>query len=407
MKLNIIIIAILGFSIFFVTGQAYAPCIEGPGINCNNYPPPSLSQIKFDKLNYETSDKPIVTIIGAPDAVAHLEIDDSSSNIIFTHDTNMSPNGTVSYVVDISSYKPGVYSVIVTSLISKLTTSFAVGLAPTGGPIMLNTDRNSYHPGDNVTIVGAWNPNTLIQLSLIDPNGISVKSIQIFSDKTGHFFSLDFAIPSVAVTGTWKLDSTSGVSHSSVNITVENVTGTQIDKTITLSPLKQFKSGIAANDVTCRYGLQLIFKFEDSSPVCVTKQTAQTLVERWWGIYVPAVTEQNIPILSNSIKVQNTDFIINYNISGSNKLVDANMDSQSKSLILSLNTINNGTLVVSIPRALLDIKKNDRGMGEFHMLADGQETTFKEIHTTLTDRIFSIPFQNGTKNIEIIASELI
>ncbi len=56
---------------------------------------------------------------------------------------------------------------------------------------------------------------------------------------------------------------------------------------------------------------------------------------------------------------------------------------------------------------LHDIKKNDRGMGEFYMLADGRQTIFKEIHTTPTDRIFSIPFQNGTSKIMIIATELI
>lgn len=108
-----------------------------------------------------------------------------------------------------------------------------------------------------------------------------------------------------------------------------------------------------------------------------------------------------------TVGVTNANFTINYNISGNNKLLDANMDLQSKSLILSLQSTNNGTLIVSIPRALLDIKKNDRGMGEFYMLADGQETDFKETHTTLTDRVFSIPFQNGTKDIEIIATELI
>ena len=108
-----------------------------------------------------------------------------------------------------------------------------------------------------------------------------------------------------------------------------------------------------------------------------------------------------------TVGVTNANFTIHYNISGNNKLLDANMNLQSKSLVLSLQSTNNGTLIVSVPRALLDIKKNDRGMGQFYMLANGQETAFKEIHTTLTDRVFSIPFQNGTKNIEIIAFELV
>ena len=169
------------------------------------------------------------------------------------------------------------------------------------------------------------------------------------------------------------------------------------------TPLKQFKSGIAAKDVKCRYGLELIFKFEDSSPVCVTKQTAQTLVERWWGMYVPAVTE-HIPILSNSIKVQNTDLTINYNISGNNKLVDANADVNSKSLTLSLKTTNNGTLTVSIPRTLVDARIGQQQDDKFYVLMDGQEVNYTEINTTNTTRTLSIPFTNSIEKIEIIGT---
>jgi hypothetical protein len=249
MKLNVIVIVILGFFILFVTNQAYAPCIEGPGINCNNYPPPALTQINADKLNYETTDKPVMTIIGVPNAVAHLEIDDPSSNIIFTHDINLSSNGTARYVLDISSYKPGVYSTIATSLISKLTTSFAVGLATTGDQIMLNTDKNSYLPGDNVTILGAWNPNTLVQLSLVDPSGISVKSIQTFSDKTGHFSSSNFTIPINAIPGIWQIDATSGVAHTQEKITINPTNNSAQNVTYSSNPIPSITSSILLSPV--------------------------------------------------------------------------------------------------------------------------------------------------------------
>ncbi len=50
-----------------------------------------------------------------------------------------------------------------------------------------------------------------------------------------------------------------------------------------LSPLKQFKSGIAANDIRCRSDFQLVIKSDDGSPACVKPQTAQKLVERGWA----------------------------------------------------------------------------------------------------------------------------
>jgi Spherulation-specific family 4 len=51
-------------------------------------------------------------------------------------------------------------------------------------------------------------------------------------------------------------------------------------KTSVPVPLKQFKSGILANDVICKEGLQLVIKTEDGSPACMYKTTAQKLVER-------------------------------------------------------------------------------------------------------------------------------
>ncbi|HYL66862.1 MAG TPA: hypothetical protein VEU72_06875 [Nitrosopumilaceae archaeon] len=50
-----------------------------------------------------------------------------------------------------------------------------------------------------------------------------------------------------------------------------------------LSPLQQSKSGIAAKDVACKEGLQLIIKAEDDSPACVSSYNINKLVERGWA----------------------------------------------------------------------------------------------------------------------------
>jgi hypothetical protein len=50
-----------------------------------------------------------------------------------------------------------------------------------------------------------------------------------------------------------------------------------------LSPLKQFKSGIAAKDVKCAPDLQLVIKEEDSSPACIKQNDATMLVQRGWA----------------------------------------------------------------------------------------------------------------------------
>jgi hypothetical protein len=49
------------------------------------------------------------------------------------------------------------------------------------------------------------------------------------------------------------------------------------------SPLVQFKSGIAANNIKCHQGFQLVIKAENGHPACVRSQTAQTLVDWGWA----------------------------------------------------------------------------------------------------------------------------
>jgi len=50
------------------------------------------------------------------------------------------------------------------------------------------------------------------------------------------------------------------------------------------SPLKQFKTGVAAKDVTCKENLELILKTQDNSPICVKSDTAITLIKRGWAM---------------------------------------------------------------------------------------------------------------------------
>lgn len=57
-----------------------------------------------------------------------------------------------------------------------------------------------------------------------------------------------------------------------------------------LSPLKQFKSGVAIGDIQCRQDLQLIFRTIDNSPICVKSLTAEKLNLRGYayGVWFPS-----------------------------------------------------------------------------------------------------------------------
>ena len=174
---------------------------------------------------------------------------------------------------------------------------------------------------------------------------------------------------------------------------------------VLVSPLRQFKWGILQENIQCQTNLILMFKTEDGSPACVKPQTAQKLVERGWGMLISSVAQQNVPILLDSIKVANTNFTINYNITGGgNKLLDANQEVKTKSLVLSLGTINDGTLIVGIPRALIDAKLDNNQDEKFFVLLGGQEVAYTEAKTD-TKRTLTIPFKHDSTKIEIIGSQ--
>ncbi|MHB8601607.1 MAG: hypothetical protein ACYC9R_03075 [Nitrosotalea sp.] len=176
----------------------------------------------LDKLSYQNTDEPVIRITGPSSSTINLIIIDPSDKQKFADIINLGSDGQASYAFNLTSYTPGIYSAVVSHAEEKVEKSFAVGLSTSTGKITLNTVKDSYLPGDNIIIIGSANANSLLQITLTDPNGQIIKSIQTFSDKTGHLSSFDFSIPSIAVPGTWKLDGTSGVNHESIPIIVKS-----------------------------------------------------------------------------------------------------------------------------------------------------------------------------------------
>ena len=177
----------------------------------------------LDKVSYQNTDKPVATITGPPSSTINFIIVDPSDKQKFADIVNLGSDGLATYSFNLTSYTPGIYSAVVSHAEEKIEKTFAVGLSTTGtGLIKLSTVKDSYLPGDNIIIIGTANSNSLLQLSLTDPNGQLIKTMQTFSDKTGHFSSFDFSIPPVATPGTWKLDATSGINHTPVQLTVKS-----------------------------------------------------------------------------------------------------------------------------------------------------------------------------------------
>ena len=50
------------------------------------------------------------------------------------------------------------------------------------------------------------------------------------------------------------------------------------------SPRMQVAHGVAAHDVKCKDGFELVFKSKDGAPACVKSASVQSLIERGWAM---------------------------------------------------------------------------------------------------------------------------
>ena len=107
-----------------------------------------------------------------------------------------------------------------------------------------------------------------------------------------------------------------------------------------------------------------------------------------------------------TVKVDGTDFSVTYSITNG-KVLGIKADVPSKSLIVSIQTTGDGVLTITLPRGLIDAKSDNQTDDKFFVLTDGQEADFQETNTASTDRTLSIPFSDGTSEIEIIGTWIV
>jgi len=104
------------------------------------------------------------------------------------------------------------------------------------------------------------------------------------------------------------------------------------------------------------------------------------------------------------IKVQGSDFKINY-VMTEGMIKQIYPDEDSKSLILQIDSISNGTLAIKLPREVIDAKfGNDDD--DFFVVADGDEIDFEETKSG-NERTLSINYPAGTEEIEIIGTSVV
>ncbi len=108
---------------------------------------------------------------------------------------------------------------------------------------------------------------------------------------------------------------------------------------------------------------------------------------------------------SNILTINGTNFLITYTITGG-QVQDIRADTQAKSLIISIQTDGDGILNMTLPRSLIDSRIGGQDE-QFFVLNDDQESYFQETNTTNMNRTISIPFEDGTEQIEVVGTQVV
>ena len=180
--------------------------------------------LEFDKLNYKSGEKAIITLTGkASEIINLLIIDPSDKPKGESQSIKLGADGRGSVILDLKGYGIGVYTAVLSKGGDQSQEIFTVGLLTGSGEIDINTTKISYLTGDPVLVLGETGPNVLLTVTLINPNGKEIKIKETFSDKNGKISEGSFRIPSDGISGTWTIKAASGSNFDTVDFEVHAI----------------------------------------------------------------------------------------------------------------------------------------------------------------------------------------
>nr|NIP61753.1 biofilm-associated protein [Nitrosopumilaceae archaeon]NIU01343.1 biofilm-associated protein [Nitrosopumilaceae archaeon]NIU87684.1 biofilm-associated protein [Nitrosopumilaceae archaeon]NIV66085.1 biofilm-associated protein [Nitrosopumilaceae archaeon]NIX61945.1 biofilm-associated protein [Nitrosopumilaceae archaeon] len=144
------------------------------------------------------------------ETISLLIVDPSDKPVGDTTPIKIGPDGRGKHTIDLDKFSSGVYTAVASKGTARSSTIFTVGLQTGSGEININTTKTEYDTGDQILVLGDTNPNALLTLTLLDPDGNEIKTRESFSDKNGKISNNSFRIPSEAKPGTWSIKATSG-----------------------------------------------------------------------------------------------------------------------------------------------------------------------------------------------------
>jgi len=260
----------------------------------------------------------------------------------------------------------------------------SVGVSPIfaeNGIIDFSTDKLIYSDGDVMIISGEIKnmvPGDQLSILIQSPNGnlVALDQLTVSSDNK---FSTEIKLGG-------KLMKTEGTYTIKVQYREQSAT-------------TSFDFGGVVNSSTNE--LDVVENTVVENTVVENTVTEDVMIE---DSFVEDVVIVNSVVTATTVTVQDSIDLISYEITNA-KLLNVVPDLDAVSLLIYIETTDEGSITLTIPRSILDASING-GDDEFFVLVDGEEVDFEEI-TTSVDRTLTIDFLAGTEQIEIIGTFVI
>jgi len=176
---------------------------------------------EFDKSNYKSSDTAIIDFLGKPSENLTLLIISPAGNIKEQEiPIKLRADGRSTFELELSGYESGIYTAVVKKSGVETTETFSVGLQIGSGNIEANITKTEYQQGESILILGNTNPNSLMTITLVDPSGKQIKSLEIPSDSVGTFTEDRLKVPEDGITGKWEVKIVSGTNSENMEFNV-------------------------------------------------------------------------------------------------------------------------------------------------------------------------------------------
>jgi hypothetical protein len=173
--------------------------------------PQKTFSAKLNKVNYNDDDIAIIGMTGSDSHDPKVLILDQIGNEKFNDQIEIGPDGKRNYELDLTNFSTGVYTLLASMGDFQTSEIFTVGLEPSSRPITLNIFEKTYNPGQSIFVTGKSEPNTTLNLSLVNPDGIIINDKESFVNKKGDLSVGVFIIPYDVTFGKWIIVAESGI----------------------------------------------------------------------------------------------------------------------------------------------------------------------------------------------------